>query len=406
MINPLSLYELNNIVHGVIEDAMDDVYWVQGELSEGRAGYAGHFYGELIQKDERTDQVIARARINIWARVYNILALRFKSETGQELHAGMKVLLKVKVTFHELYGYALNVLDIDSAYTLGDMAKRRQRILHQLEADGIINDNKILPLPRLIRHIAVVSSATAAGYGDFCDQLLNNDYGLHFDVKLFPAVMQGEHVEESIIEALEQIGEVDIVVIIRGGGASADLSDFDSYPLASCIAQYPIPVIVGIGHERDETVLDYVAHTSLKTPTAVAAFIIDYQLQELMLVESLQSRIQDAAQRRLEREKLRLERHRLYFPMAFAKMKERCMSRLEMLTHRLQTSVLHRLERENSRLDMVQRHLRSMDPDLLLKRGYSITMCQGRIVRNATDVQPGDVITTRVEKGEIKSQVL
>lgn len=406
MINPLSLYELNNIVHGVIEDAMDDVYWVQGELSEGRAGYAGHFYGELIQKDERTDQVIARARINIWARVYNILALRFKSETGQELHAGMKVLLKVKVTFHELYGYALNVLDIDSAYTLGDMAKRRQQILQQLEADGIINDNKILPLPRLIRHIAVVSSATAAGYGDFCDQLLNNDYGLHFDVKLFPAVMQGEHVEESIIEALEQIGEVDIVVIIRGGGASADLSDFDSYPLASCIAQYPIPVIVGIGHERDETVLDYVAHTSLKTPTAVAAFIIDYQLQELMLVESLQGRIQDAAQRRLEREKLRLERHRLYFPMAFAKMKERCMSRLEMLTHRLQTSVLHRLERENSRLDMVQRHLRSMDPDLLLKRGYSITMCQGRIVRNATDVQPGDVITTRVEKGEIKSQVL
>lgn len=406
MINPLSLYELNNIVHGVIEDAMDDVYWVQGELSEGRAGYAGHFYGELIQKDERTDQVIARARINIWARVYNILALRFKSETGQELHAGMKVLLKVKVTFHELYGYALNVLDIDSAYTLGDMAKRRQQILQQLEADGIINDNKILPLPRLIRHIAVVSSATAAGYGDFCDQLLNNDYGLHFDVKLFPAVMQGEHVEESIIEALEQIGEVDIVVIIRGGGASADLSDFDSYPLASCIAQYPIPVIVGIGHERDETVLDYVAHTSLKTPTAVAAFIIDYQLQELMLVESLQSRIQDAAQRRLEREKLRLERHRLYFPMAFAKMKERCMSRLEMLTHRLQTSVLHRLERENSRLDMVQRHLRSMDPDLLLKRGYSITMCQGRIVRNATDVQPGDAITTRVEKGEIKSQVL
>lgn len=406
MINPLSLYELNNIVHGVIEDAMDDVYWVQGELSEGRAGYAGHFYGELIQKDERTDQVIARARINIWARVYNILALRFKSETGQELHAGMKVLLKVKVTFHELYGYALNVLDIDSAYTLGDMAKRRQQILQQLEADGIINDNKILPLPRLIRHIAVVSSATAAGYGDFCDQLLNNDYGLHFDVKLFPAVMQGEHVEESIIEALEQIGEVDIVVIIRGGGASADLSDFDSYPLASCIAQYPIPVIVGIGHERDETVLDYVAHTSLKTPTAVAAFIIDYQLQELMLVESLQSRIQDAAQRRLEREKLRLERHRLYFPMAFAKMKERCMSRLEMLTHRLQTSVLHRLERENSRLDMAQRHLRSMDPDLLLKRGYSITMCQGRIIRNATDVQPGDVITTRVEKGEIKSQVL
>lgn len=406
MINPLSLYELNNIVHGVIEDAMDDVYWVQGELSEGRAGYAGHFYGELIQKDERTDQVIARARINIWARVYNILALRFKSETGQELHAGMKVLLKVKVTFHELYGYALNVLDIDSAYTLGDMAKRRQQILQQLEADGIINDNKILPLPRLIRHIAVVSSATAAGYGDFCDQLLNNDYGLHFDVKLFPAVMQGEHVEESIIEALEQIGEVDIVVIIRGGGASADLSDFDSYPLASCIAQYPIPVIVGIGHERDETVLDYVAHTSLKTPTAVAAFIIDYQLQELMLVENLQGRIQDAAQRRLEREKLRLERHRLYFPMAFAKMKERCMSRLEMLTHRLQTSVLHRLERENSRLDMVQRHLRSMDPDLLLKRGYSITMCQGRIVRNATDVQPGDVITTRVEKGEIKSQVL
>ena len=301
----LTLFELNSLVHDIIEANFDVEYWVTGELNDvSTPAYGGHFYGELVQKDEESDRIVARARITCWARSYNMLRLRFQREAGETLRKGLQVKLLVKVNFHEQYGYSPNVLDIDSTFTLGDLAKRRREILLQLERDGILHDNQSIPLPRLLKRIAVISSATAAGYGDFCHQLEQNDYGFHFDIKLFPAVMQGEQVPESIIAALEAIvasppaplqgegssaaeslplcgdnwgGLPDLVVIIRGGGSSSDLSDFDSYELAACIAQYPLPVLTGIGHERDETVLDFVAHTKVKTPTAAAAFIIDHQ---------------------------------------------------------------------------------------------------------------------------------
>ena len=429
----LTLFELNNLVHEVIEASFDDSYWVVGELSDvSTPAFGGHFYGELVQKDEESDRIVARARITCWARTYNILRLRFQKECGEMLRKGLQVKLLVKVNFHEQYGFSLNVLDIDSTFTLGDLAKRRREILMQLEKDGILHDNQSLPLPRLLRRIAVVSSATAAGYGDFCNQLEQNDYGFHFDVRLFPAVMQGEQVPTSIIAALESIlaskeHPFDLVVIIRGGGASSDLSDFDSYELAACIALYPLPVLTGIGHERDETVLDYVAHTRVKTPTAAAAFIIDHQAAEAALLDELYQRITRSAQERIRHEKQRLERQQAVLPLLFtnliqgrqnrlaillqrmtsvaAQRLEREPARLQLMHHRLLTTSGQRIEREQHRLQLMKQRLDSLDPRLLLKRGYSITTCGGKLVRGIDTLVKGDVLTTYTEHGTINSIV-
>lgn len=407
--NAVSLYELNNLVSQLIEQSLPDEVWVTGELAEGRPGSGGHFYGELVQKDARGVNIIARARITIWARNYNMIRVRFARETGAELRAGMKVQLLVRVTFHEQYGYSLNVLDVDSTYTLGDMARRRQEILRQLEEDGIIDDNRTLALPTLLQRIAVISSDKAAGYGDFCDQLLRNDYGLRFQVKLFPAIMQGSRVEESVLSALEAIanedGCWDAVVVIRGGGAVTDLSDFDSYVLAAAIAQFPLPVFTGIGHDRDETVLDRVAHRSLKTPTAVAAFILDHQVDLLSNLQDLQQRLTQGALRRLEREKQRLDHLASTLPMSFAHVRERQEHRLQMLGNRLQTAILLKMERERHRLQLFEQRFQSLDPSLLLKRGYSMTLSNGRIVTDASQVSRGDALTTCFANGRLTSVV-
>ena len=406
----MTLFELNHIIRSVLESSLDEEYWVEGEFADASVGFGGHFYGEMVQKDEQGRNIVARARVTCWARNYNIISLRFQKETGEMLRRGLHVKLLVRVTFHEQYGYALNILDVDSSFTLGDMAKRRKEILAQLEQDGIINDNKDLPLPRLLRRIAVVSSAGAAGYGDFCNQLEHNDYGLFFHLQLFPAVMQGTNVEESVMTALATIADEadrwDCVVIIRGGGATGDLSDFDSYPLAAAVAQMPIPVIVGIGHERDETVLDFVAHTRVKTPTAAAAFLIDRQAQEAALLDDLYRRIQKNAEMAIQLARQRLEHVQRVLPILFAGFRQKQENQMELLVHRLQTAVMRRIEQENHRQSLLQQRLDSLDPRTLLKRGYSITMCGGKVVRTADDVREGEVITTSLQKGEIHSTVL
>lgn len=431
----LTLFELNNLVREVIETQFEESYWVVGELSDvSTPAYGGHFYGEIVQKDELSDRIIARARITCWARTYGLLRLRFQKESGETLRKGLQVKLQVNVNFHEQYGYSLNVLDIDSTFTLGDLAKRRREILLQLERDGILHDNQELPLPRLLRRIAVVSSATAAGYGDFCNQMEQNDYGFHFDIQLFPAIMQGEQVRESIINALEEILAAstkmpfDLVVIIRGGGASSDLSDFDSYELAACIALYPLPVLTGIGHERDETVLDYVAHTHVKTPTAAAAFIIEHQAGEAALLDDLYQTITRFAIERIQREKLRLEHQQKVLPLLFDNFIHGLQNKLALLTHRLSGLAGQRLEREPGRLKLLQQRLtsfvsqrierekhsiqlmkqrlESLDPKLLLKRGYTITTCGGKIVRSIEGLAEGDVLTTNTENGDIYSKVV
>ena len=406
----LTLFELNSLVHEVIESNFDEEYWVTGELSDaGTPAFGGHFYGELVQKDEESDRIVARARITCWARTYNMLRLRFQKEAGETLRKGLQVKLLVEINFHEQYGYSLNVLDIDSTFTLGDLAKRRREILQQLEKDGILHDNQSLPLPRLLRRIAVISSPTAAGYGDFCHQLEQNDYGFHFDVQLFSAVMQGEQVPESIISALETIlseQPFDLVVIIRGGGASSDLSDFDSYELAACIAQYPLPVLTGIGHERDETVLDFVAHTKVKTPTAAAAFIIEHQAEEAALLDELYQRITHSAEERILREKQRIEHQKAVLPLLFTNFIQGKQNGLQLLRQRLMTAIPQLIEREHHRQQLLEKRLEMLDPRLLLKRGYSITTCGGKIVRSIEGLAEGEVLTTQIENGEIYSKVV
>ncbi len=406
----MTLFELNHIVRSVLESSLDEEYWVEGEFADASTGFGGHFYGEMVQKDEQGRNIVARARVTCWARNYNIISLCFQKETGEMLRRGLHVKLLVRVTFHEQYGYALNILDVDSSFTLGDMAKRRKEILARLEQDGIINDNKELPLPRLLRRIAVVSSAGAAGYGDFCNQLEHNDYGLFFHLQLFPAVMQGTNVEDSVMTALATIADEadcwDCVVIIRGGGATGDLSDFDSYPLAAAVAQMPIPVIVGIGHERDETVLDFVAHTRVKTPTAAAAFLIDRQAQEAALLDDLYRRIRKSAEMSIQMARQRLEHVQRVLPILFAGFRQKQENQMELLVRRLQTAVQRRMEQEKHRQSLLQQRLDSLDPRTLLQRGYSITMCGGKVVRTADDVREGEVITTSLQKGEIHSTVL
>lgn len=414
MSDTLTLYELNRLVQTYLDKAFPDTCWVTGELSDaGTPAFGGHFYGELVQKDAQTDAIVARARLTCWSRVYNMLRLRLQHETGETLRRGLQVKLLVKVSFHALYGYSLNILDIDGSFTLGDLARRRREILQRLEGDGILHDNQQLPLPRLLRRIAVISSPSAAGYGDFCNQLSHNDYGFHFDVRLFPSLMQGAQVPESVMAALQDILEAsadrppfDLVVIIRGGGASIDLSDFDSYDLAAAIAQFPLPVLTGIGHERDETVLDFVAHTRVKTPTAAAAFIIDHQAQEAALIDDLYQRITRSARDRILCEKQRLGRYQNVLPLLFSGFNQKQQNRLQLLSQRLAGSVRLKLEREQSRLQLLSQRLTSLDPRLLLRRGYSITTCGGRVVRGIDDLREGDVLTTSTSGGEIFSKVI
>ncbi len=406
---PITLWELNNKIRSVIESNLDDTYWITGELSEARQASNGHFYGELIQKDENGRNVIARARVNCWAQQYNLIRLRFLHETGQEIRAGLKVLLEVQVTFHEQYGYALKVTDIDSTYTLGDLARRRKEILNKLEEEGILHDNQTLTMHRLTWRIAIVSAETAAGYGDFCDQLLHNEYGLRFQIKLFPATMQGQHVEESVSAALFQVASEennwDAVVIIRGGGAVADMSDFDSYQLASIIAQFPLPVIVGIGHERDETVLDYVAHQRVKTPTAAAAFLIDHQLGELALLNHFQQRISQAANNLLKNEENRLERQKGHISLLFQTISQQIRHQLDLFLQKLRQNVERKLQNESHQLDLLEKQIENLNPNRILKLGFTITLHKGKPVKNPNQLHPGDHITTLTEHGKIESIV-
>lgn len=406
----MTLYELNHIVRSVLESSLDEEYWVEGEFADASVGFGGHFYGEMVQKDGQGRNILARARVTCWARNYNIISLRFQHETGETLRRGLQVKLLVRVTFHEQYGYALNIIDVDSTFTLGDMARRRREILAQLEQDGIIHDNKDLPMPRLLKRIAVVSSAGAAGYGDFCNQLEHNDYGLSFYYRLFPAVMQGTNVEESVMNALAVIADDaeqwDCVVIIRGGGATGDLSDFDSYPLAAAVAQMSVPVIVGIGHDRDETVLDFVAHTRVKTPTAAAAFIIDRQAQEATLLDDLYHRILHSAEITVQNARQRLEHIQQVMPLLFAGYRDRQESQMRLLLHRLLTSAERRWEQERHCHALLQKRLEGLDPRIMLQRGYSITTCGGKVVRSAGDLKEGDLITTCLQEGEINSKVI
>ena len=300
----LSLYELNRVVKNTLSNGFPDLYWIRAETSDVRVNQNGHCYLEFIQKDDNNKSIIAKARASIWANVYHLLKMYFESETNQPFTSGLKVLVQVSVEFHELYGFSLNIHNIDPNYTLGDQARNRAEIIKKLKDEGVLELNKQLDLPLISNRIAIISSPTAAGYEDFLNQLHNNKSGFVFYTHLFPAVMQGDRVEESILSALDSIFEnldsFDAVIIIRGGGATSDLSCFDSYLLATSCAQFPLPIITGIGHERDDTVLDIVAHTRAKTPTAVAEFLIKRMMDTENSLLYLQQQITDKTNQKVK----------------------------------------------------------------------------------------------------------
>lgn len=386
--NPLTLSALNGLVRSVVEEGLPLRYWVTGELSEVRATSVGHCYIELVERDELTGEMVAKARGTIWSRVYSLLRPYFLEQTGREFAVGLKVLVQVTVKFHELYGFSLDVCDIEPAYTIGDMARQRMLIVKRLTDEGVIDLNKELPFPLLPKRVAVVSSASAAGYGDFCDQLNNNMYGFRFAVSLFAAPMQGNKVEEGIIAALDAIASDaipwDVVVIIRGGGATSDLSCFDTYDLANNCAQFPIPIITGIGHQRDDTLLDIVAHTRVKTPTAAAEVLIHSMLMQAERVASLQQAISEAATRTLTD-----ERHRL-----------------QSLLHRLPSAATLLLQQQRHRLDIYEERLKAYSPDNILAQGYTLTLSGGRIIKSAAELYEGDTIVTRFADGETISEII
>ena len=389
-----------------IESELSNEYWVEAELSEVRES-RGHCYMELVQKEELTNTPIARASAKCWRSTWSMVEPYFLRTTGQALRAGMKVRLKVYPQFHEAFGFSWIVTDVDATYTLGDMAKKRQDIIRQLKEEGVFDLQKSLRLPLFCQHIAVISSETAAGYGDFSAQLRDNEYGFHFSNRLFPAIMQGEQVEQSIIAALDsiyrQIDDFDCVVIIRGGGATADMSGFDTLALAENVAQFPIPIITGIGHDRDECVLDMVSHTRVKTPTAAAALLIDNLKQVLDTLTDAQQRITRYTQLKLSTLKAQLGNLQSSIPHLLTVIMTRQHTRIDTLAQRIPLLADRRLTQEKHRLELMSEKVKMLDPSLLLKRGYSITLKDGHVVKDARQVQTGDEIETRLSKGTIKS---
>ena len=424
----LSLYELNNLVREVISTTLHDEYWVETELSELRE-VRGHCYMELIQKDLFSNTPVAKASAKCWKNKWLLLSPKFEKVTGQSLRSGLKVLLKVYPDFHEAYGFSWIVTDINPEFTMGDMARKRLEIVKQLQAEGIFDLQKELELPLFAQRIAVISSANAAGYGDFCHQLNDNSYGLKFYTRLFPAVMQGEEIEQSVIAALNKINQrmddFDVVVIIRGGGATSDMSGFDTLSLSENVANFPLPVITGIGHDRDESVLDMVSHTRVKTPTAAAAFLVDHLEEVYERVLDAQTELLTSVRHRMEMEKAQLQHLGEKIPMLFSLYKERQETMLDhwfqALTTAIQTHLVqetHRLEqlkqgikptieqqmmRENYHLSLLSQRVKSLDPTLLLHRGYSMTMLNGRIVKDKSLLKSGDEIETILENGTILS---
>ena len=402
-----TLLELNHMVRETIERQMDGKYWVEAELSDLHD--RNHCYMELVENDPFGPTPLAKARAVCWVNRWTALRSKFEHQTQQQLRPGIKVRMMVTPTFHESYGFAYQVSDIDPDYTLGDIVRKRMEIIRQLKEAGIFDLQRELALPRFAQRIAVVSSAQAAGYGDFCHQIDDNSYGLSFSHELFAAIMQGEQVEQSVIAALDRINaridEFDVVVIIRGGGATTDMSGFDTLALAENVANFPLPIITGIGHDRDECILDMVSYMRVKTPTAAAAFLIDHLSEVYTALVSARERISRIAERHLAYEKMRLKQLADRIPTLFALTRERQTKRIDALAHRLDSAATQRLERERHRLQLVAQRAQAQDPIHILRRGYSITLHNGHALRSGDELADGDIIETRLEQGTLKSEI-
>lgn len=425
-----TLTELSLGIREAIEDRLPHEYWVSAEISECHPNRNGHCYLELIEKD-RKGRTTARQRAVIWANTYNLLRPYFEQETGQTFTAGIQVLVLVSVTCHELYGLSLTIHDINPSYTIGEAARRRAEILAQLEEEGTINDNKELPLPVLPQRIAVISSQTAAGYGDFMEQLCQNTYGYKFYPVLFAAVMQGERTEASVIEALNRIHNniehFDCVVIIRGGGSTSELSCFDTYQLASNVAQFPLPIIVGIGHERDETILDHVAAVRVKTPTAAAEWLIEQIRIADLAAQNARKEIADIVSRRLMAENNRLQQLTGNIPYIVTQRLHKEKWQQQNIAHHIERNTTERMSREHQKLTLLahlipertttllrqeQQHIDNLaqtvqllSPDAVLARGYSLVVQGNKVVKTIDNLSPNSDIEIHLADGKAQAHI-
>lgn len=424
----VSLLQLQRLVASLVQRPETQNVWVTAELSDV-AVRGGHCYMELLQKDDRGLQV-AKARGVIWASLYPSIDSQFYAATGQRFASGLKVMLRVSASMHPVYGFSLVVSAVNPEYTLGDLLQRRREILERLKREGILNLNRELkwatPVPQ---RIAVISAAGAAGYGDFMNQLHTNPSHLRFVTRLFPAIMQGNSAPPSIIAALDQVAaeadQWDCVVIIRGGGATSDLQAFEDYDIAANVAQFPLPVVIGIGHERDITVLDYIANTRLKTPTAVAEWLIAQGESALTWLQNTGQRILQIASQRISGNKEQLAHAEGLLPVLAQGAVERSLTklrkaaatldsvssrriqpqltRLQMIADSIPVSALRAIERQRQLLDSRAELLEALSPHATLARGYSITRVNGRAVTDASQVKPGEVLETTLANGTLRS---
>jgi exodeoxyribonuclease VII large subunit len=379
-----TLSELCYCIDEALSVELDDTYWVRAEIAS--LTERGHCYMELVEK-AKNNAIAAKLRATCWQHVYHLLSAYFANETGQTLAVGMQVLLQVEVSFHAVYGLSLNIVGIDPTFTLGDMARQRQLTIQRLQEDGVMDMQRALPLPLLPRRVAVISAADAAGYGDFCHQLQSNSGGYRFRTQLYPAIMQGEQSPASIIAALQQIADsaeqYDLVVIVRGGGATTDLRNFDDYSLAFHCANFPLPIIAGIGHTRDVSVVDMVVHTSVKTPTAAAEWLIAAMQAQADRMGELQLRLQRVVQ------------------MAVRKQH----SKLDALWQSLRFATQRRLHRQRTRLEFLEKTIALHSPERIYRMGYSLTTVNGKIVKSINDVKAGEQLLTHTADGTITSEV-
>lgn len=399
----ITLTELNNMVRDAMGQCFPNVLWIVAEIASCNVTRNGHAYFELV--DKGTEGVSAKSRAMCWADVYSVVSSEFRNATGSDIVPGIKIMMQCSVSFHSVYGYSLIISDLDVSYSLGDIAKKRMEIVRKLQEDGIIDSNKNLPFPSLPQRIAVISSLSAAGYGDFKDQLLSSPF--KFEIKLFQATMQGNTTESSMIRSLDEINEhsdeFDVVTIIRGGGATSDLMSFDTYNLAFHVCNFPLPIITGIGHQRDESVLDLVANQHVKTPTAVAEFLIDVMCEKLDEVDSLTAHLRDVVAGQLNRVNLR--EYELRIKSAVGRRLESETLRLDAGQSKLKGAVSVFMERQNGELSLLSQQLKSASPLEILKRGYAIVSQNGRRVCKVADLNHAEKVKVSFADGEVKMSV-
>lgn len=406
----ITLSELQHRIKSAVEGSLALPVWVVAEVSELKVNYSGHCYLELVEKSEPTrgGTPIPRAQVRavIWRSQYGMLSSYFEAETGSRLAVGMKILAKVVVSYHELYGLSLQITDLDASYTLGEVERQRQMTIAQLQRDGVWDMNRSLTLPRPLQRIAVVSSAAAAGYRDFCNEL--RDGGYAFSLTLFDVVVQGTAAEQSICTALEEVAlrqeQFDAVVLIRGGGSASDLSCFNSYRLCSYVAQFPLPVITGIGHDKDTSVADMVAHTPLKTPTAVAAWLTEGMAREMAWLDDAARTLSDMAVVAVQRESMRLERMMSDVGRDTLRALDREQAFLKMMQEQLSFAVSRALERQAAFLDMASAAVDARAPEKILKLGFAVVRCDGHAVTSAEGLT-GKEVDIQLATGNITATV-